>query len=100
MAEPATSMRLDRFLWFARLTKKRTDAQALAETGHLRMDGRAIAQAHATVRVGAVLTFATPRGDVRVLRVEALPTRRGPPAEARALYTDLARPVDAGRGGA
>ena len=39
-----------------------------------------------------VLSFAI-RGQVRVLRIEALPVRRGPPAEARALYTDLADPV-------
>jgi len=32
-----------------------------------------------------VLSFAQ-RGSVRVLRVEALPARRGPPAEARLLY--------------
>jgi ribosome-associated heat shock protein Hsp15 len=40
------------------------------------------------VRVGDVLSFAQ-RGAVRVLRVEALPTRRGPAAEARALYTEI-----------
>jgi ribosome-associated heat shock protein Hsp15 len=40
------------------------------------------------VRIGDVLSFAL-RGKVRVLRVERLPQRRGPPAEARLLYTDL-----------
>ncbi len=81
-------MRLDRFLWFARVVKKRELAQALAEAGHLRIDGRAIAQAHCPVRVGNVLTFA--QGErVRVLRVEALPRRRGPPMEARECYIDL-----------
>src|SRR5437868_4983984 len=44
--------------------------------------------AHAPVRVGDVLSFAL-RGAVRVLRIEALPARRGPPAEARALYSEL-----------
>ena len=33
-------MRLDKFLWFARLAKTRPLAQALAEGGHLRIDGR------------------------------------------------------------
>ena len=82
-------MRLDRFLWWARLAKTRTAAQAIAETGHLRLDGRAIDRAHCPVHVGSVLTFAL-HGRVRVIRVEALPARRGPPAEARLCYEDLA----------
>ena len=90
----ADALRLDKFLWFARLTKTRSAAQALAEEGRLRIAGRTVDEAHAKVRVGDVLTFAR-AGTVRVLRVEALPARRGPPAEARALYTDLA-----GEGGA
>lgn len=94
-------MRLDRFLWFARLAKKRELAQAMAESGHLRIDGRAVDRAHAPVRVGNVLTFAGHGGRVRVLRIEALPIRRGPAAEASSLYVDLAtRPVDAPDSGA
>ena len=53
--------------------------------GPLRLNGRVVDRAHAPVRVGDVLSFAQ-RGAVRVLRVEALPARRGPPAEARPLY--------------
>jgi ribosome-associated heat shock protein Hsp15 len=83
------TMRLDRFLWFARLSASRAFAQALAESGHLRIDGRPVAKAATAVRIGQVLTFATHRGDVRVLRVERLPVRRGPPAEAHLTYTEL-----------
>ncbi|MBN8848918.1 MULTISPECIES: S4 domain-containing protein [unclassified Sphingomonas] len=81
-------MRLDRFLWFARIVRTRGAAQALASDGHLRIDGRAVERAAAPVRVGNVLTFAH-GGRVRALRIEALPARRGPPAEARACYLDL-----------
>ncbi|AXJ96896.1 RNA-binding S4 domain-containing protein [Sphingomonas sp. FARSPH] len=81
-------MRLDRFLWFVRLAKTRERAQDMACDGHLRIDGRAIDRAHAPVRVGNILTFAL-NGEVRVLRVEALPARRGPAPEARACYQDL-----------
>lgn len=88
MAEAPDSLRLDKFLWFARIVKSRALAQALAEGGHLRLNGRAVSQAHAPVRVGDVLTFAQ-RGDVRVLKVEALPSRRGPATEAQALYSVL-----------
>ncbi|MFE8585469.1 S4 domain-containing protein [Sphingomonas sp. NCPPB 2930] len=82
------SMRLDRFLWWARIAKSRDTAQAMACDGHFRMDGRAIDRAHAPVRIGSILTFAH-HGQVRVLRVESLPVRRGPPAEGRACYCDL-----------
>ena len=68
--------------------KTRALAQALAEEGRIRIGGRLIDRAHAPVRVGDVLSFAQ-RGEVRVLRIEALPQRRGPPAEARAVYTEL-----------
>ena len=84
----ADSLRLDKFLWFARIVKTRALAQALAEEGRIRIDGRVIDRAPAPVRVGDVLSFAL-RGNVRVLRIEALPARRGPAAEARALYTEL-----------
>jgi ribosome-associated heat shock protein Hsp15 len=84
----ADGLRLDKFLWFARIVKTRALAQALAEEGRLRLNGRVIDRAHAPVRVGDVLSFAQ-RGAVRVLKVEALPARRGPPAEARALYAEI-----------
>jgi ribosome-associated heat shock protein Hsp15 len=84
----ADSLRLDKFLWFARIVKTRGQAQALAEEGRMRIGGRLVERAHAPVRVGDVLSFAQ-RGQVRVLRIDALPARRGPPAEARALYAEL-----------
>lgn len=89
----ADSLRLDKFLWFARIVKTRALAQALAEEGRIRIGGRLIDRAHAPVRVGDVLSFAQ-RGSVRVLRVEALPARRGPSSEARALYSDLSEPSE------
>jgi ribosome-associated heat shock protein Hsp15 len=95
----AETLRLDKFLWFARIVKTRALAQTLAEEGRLRISGRVADRAHAAVRVGDVLSFAM-RGEVRVLRVEALPVRRGPPVEARALYTELPEgPLTSGGGG-
>lgn len=87
-------MRLDKFLWFARIVKTRSLGHQLAENGRLRLSGRLIDRAHAAVRVGDVLSFAA-HGKVRILKVEALPTRRGPPVEARLLYSEVGeRPVD------
>ena len=85
----AESIRLDKYLWFARIVKTRSLAQQLAEQGRLRLRGRVAGSAHAPVRVGDVLSFAV-HGRVRVLKVEALPTRRGPAAEARLCYSELA----------
>ena len=82
------SLRLDKFLWFARIVKTRSAAQTLAEEGRIRIDGRVVNRSHAPVRVGDVLSFAH-SGEVRVLRIETLPVRRGPAAEARALYSEL-----------
>ncbi len=81
-------MRLDRFLWYARIVKTRSGAQALCEKGLLRIDGRRVERSSASVRVGAILAFPI-LGKVRVLRVTALPIRRGPPGEARGCYEDL-----------
>lgn len=84
----AETLRIDKFLWFARIVKTRALAQQMAEKGRLRLNARLIDRAHAPVRVGDVLSFAQ-RGAVRVLRIEALPNRRGPPAAARLLYSEL-----------
>jgi len=86
------TQRLDLFLWFARLTKTRDAAKAIAAEGQLRIDGRRIERAHAPVRPGNVLSFAL-HGRVRVIRVRSLPARRGPAAEAQACYADLSPPV-------
>ena len=87
------AMRLDKFLWFARIVKTRNLAQAIAAEGRLRLDGRIVDRAHSPVRPGSVLTFAL-NGRVRVIRVEALPKRRGPPAEAASCISDLSPTVD------
>jgi ribosome-associated heat shock protein Hsp15 len=81
-------MRIDKYLFFIRLVKTRGLAQKLVEDGHFRIDGRVVERAHAEVKAGSVLTFPL-NGRVRVLKVEALPDRRGPAPEAQACYTDL-----------
>ena len=81
-------MRIDRFLHCIRLAKSRSLAQAIVATGHLRIDGKRIKKPSEPVRVGSVIALPL-RGDVRVLRVLGLPTRRGPAAEARACYEEL-----------
>ncbi|GGE92571.1 RNA-binding S4 domain-containing protein [Sphingomonas prati] len=88
---PDGGLRLDKYLCYVRMAKTRSLAADLAAEGHLRIDGRTVARAHAPVRIGNVLSFAL-HGRVRILRVEAIPVRRGSPTEARACYTDLSPP--------
>jgi ribosome-associated heat shock protein Hsp15 len=91
MREEAPSLRLDRWLWFARFFKTRGLATAACAAGRVRLEGTGPARPHAAVRPGQVLTFVQGR-HVRVVRVVALGIRRGPAPEAQALYEDLAPP--------
>jgi ribosome-associated heat shock protein Hsp15 len=88
MTEKSAGLRLDKFLWFSRLMPSRADAAKLCESRHLRLDGRVIDKAHATVRIGSVLSF--PRqGAVKIIRVMQLPVRRGSASIAALTYQDL-----------
>ena len=81
-------MRIDRYLHCIRLVKSRTLAQAVIAGGYVRIDGRRVEKASEEVRAGSVVALPL-RGEVRVLRVLALPDRRGPAAEARLCYEEL-----------
>jgi ribosome-associated heat shock protein Hsp15 len=81
-------VRVDRFLHCIRLVRSRTLAQALIETGHLRIDGKRVEKSSEDVRVGSIVALPI-RGQVRVLKVLSLPTRRGPASEARLCYEEL-----------
>lgn len=84
--------RIDKWLWYVRLAKTRTAAQALAVSGRVRVNSEKNQSTSRPLKVGDVLTVALDAG-VRVLRVVDLGERRGPPAEARALYEDLSPPA-------
>ena len=90
------SLRLDKWLWFARFFKSRSLASALCASGKVRVGGETVRKANRQVRPGDVLTF--PQGrHIRVVRVRALAERRGPASEARLLYEDLKPPDAANR---
>ena len=86
------SLRVDKWLWFARLFKSRTLAAAQCQSGRIRINGVIVQKAHHALKPGDVLTFS--KADyIRVIRVVALGNRRGPAAEAQALYEDLDPPA-------
>lgn len=93
VTDAAQSQRLDQWLWFARLTKSRTLAQALIERGKVRVNRQKVERASYGLKADDTITFsAGPR--VRVFTVKAFGTRRGPAAEAQALYEELTPAAD------
>ena len=80
--------RLDKWLWYARFFKTRSRATHICAASRVRINRVVVAKANAAVKIGDVLTFPQ-ASHIRVVEVAALGERRGPAAEARALYTDL-----------
>jgi len=87
-AVPGTGIRIDKLLWFLRLAATRALAQEWAGTGHIRLNGRRVERASATVRAGDMLVLPL-RGAVQVIEIMAIPLRRGPAAEAQACYRTI-----------
>ena len=81
-------MRIDRFLFVIRLAKSRTIALGIIEQGHVRIDGKRVEKPSDQVEAGSVIALPL-HGQVRVLRVLALPARRGPATEARTCYEEI-----------
>lgn len=85
------SLRLDKWLWYTRLCKTRTQATALCRSGRVRVNRMPVRKPNHGVRTDDVLTFPLGRR-IRVVRVLALGERRGPFREAQTLYEDLSPP--------
>ncbi|WP_347310609.1 RNA-binding S4 domain-containing protein [Defluviimonas sp. SAOS-178_SWC] len=84
-------IRIDKWLWQARFFKTRGLAAEVVSSGHLRLNGDRIAKPGRAVGPGDVLTFRQ-AARVRVVRILACGTRRGPATEAQTLYADLDPP--------
>ncbi len=84
--------RIDVWLWRARFAKTRSMAASLVEAGRVRLTHHGaqvrLDKASRSVHPGDDLVFAVGERIVAI-RVVALGERRGPPAEARALYAPL-----------
>lgn len=71
--------------------KARADCARLIAEGLLRINRQPTEKPHARLRAGDVITLPW-RGDIRVIEVVALATRRGPAPEAQALYREITVP--------
>lgn len=87
------SIRVDKWLWFARCCKTRSQAQRLVAEGLVTVNGRLVDKAAGVAPGDEVVVPVHPgaagRG-IRRLRVVALGARRGSPSQARALYAEVA----------
>ncbi|HRD28675.1 MAG TPA: S4 domain-containing protein [Caulobacter sp.] len=83
------SCRADVWLWRARFFKTRSMAARFVDEGRVRFTRAGVAgrldKASRALKRGDSLVFAV-GGRVIAVRLEAFGERRGPPAEARALY--------------
>ncbi|MFI4934893.1 MAG: RNA-binding S4 domain-containing protein [Caulobacterales bacterium] len=86
------SLRVDVWLWRARFFKTRSLAARMVEAGRVRLSRAGVEtrldKPARAVKPGDGLVFAL-GGRLTAVRVVALGERRGPPAEARALYSPL-----------
>lgn len=87
------TQRIDKWLWFARVTKTRTLASDLVVSGKVRLNKARVDKPSQSVRAGDVLTVTVSRC-VRVLKVKGLGVRRGPSATALTLYEELTAATD------
>ena len=92
MAEDV-SLRLDKWLWYARFFKTRTQATKLIQCGKLRLNGDIITKPHRAASVGSILTFPKAK-NIRVIKIVKLGQRRGPASEATSLYEDLSPKIN------
>jgi ribosome-associated heat shock protein Hsp15 len=87
------TQRLDKWLWHARIIKTRSLAAQFVGQGKFRINREKVLKPAYAVKAGDVITAAI-YGRVRVLRIAGFSARRGPAAEAQALYVDLTPPDD------
>jgi ribosome-associated heat shock protein Hsp15 len=84
----ADALRLDKWLWHARFFRTRRAAASAIEAGLCRVNGIRVSRPGRTVRCGDTLTLVA-GGRVRLVRIVALGSRRGPAPEAATLWCDL-----------
>ena len=84
------TLRIDKWLWAARLFKHRSEATKACVGGHVKLNDQN-AKASKTVKVGDEIQART-SGGLRIVIVEALSDKRGPASVARTLYADHSPP--------
>jgi ribosome-associated heat shock protein Hsp15 len=89
--DPVESVRLDKWLWAARVFKTRSLAADACDGGKVDVNAQAAKPAK-PLHPGDVVRVTLPQGRYRTLKVMMLGERRGPPRVARVLFEDLTPP--------
>lgn len=92
MTDGPDGLRLDKWLFFARVFKSRAIAVERIEAGGVRVNGQSCNKPGKLVRPGDRIVVSA-FGHVRAMEITALGQRRGPAAEAQGLYHDLDEPA-------
>jgi ribosome-associated heat shock protein Hsp15 len=85
------SVRLDKWLWAARVFKTRSLATAACDGGKVDVNSQAAKPAK-PLRPGDVVRVSLSQGRSRVLKVAVVYDRRGPASAAQSLFADLTPP--------
>ena len=85
------SIRVDRWLWAARVFKTRSQASVACDGGKVDVNDEAAKPAR-RVRAGDRITVTLPRGRRRILKVAGVGDRRGSAEVAKRLFEDLTPP--------
>ena len=83
-------VRIDKWLWAARMFKTRSMASDACTGGHVKLDGETV-KSSKMISVGSMIDVLT-AGGPRVLEVIALGDKRGPAKVAQTLYNDHTPP--------
>ena len=91
MQAPLDSLRVDKWLWAARVFKTRSLAGTACDGGKVDINDE-VAKPARRVRIGDLIAVTLPRGRRRILKVAGVDDRRGSAAVAKALFEDLTPP--------
>jgi ribosome-associated heat shock protein Hsp15 len=89
----AERLRIDRWLWCARLFKSRSAAAEAVRGGRVHLNGQRVKPAHA-VKIGDALAIELAHGGSRDVAIAAIPARRGPAVEAAQSYVETAESLE------
>ena len=91
MQAPLDSLRVDKWLWAARVFKTRSLAGTACDGGKVDINDE-VAKPARRVRIGDLIAVTLPRGRRRILKVAGVDDQRGSAAVAKALFEDLTPP--------
>ncbi|HEX7965870.1 MAG TPA: S4 domain-containing protein [Gammaproteobacteria bacterium] len=92
MREKAGDVRLDKWLWAARLYKTRSLATVAINGGKVHVDGVRVKPSR-DARIGDTVSLTRGTGSLEVI-VRALSDKRGPATQAQALYEETSASID------